>query len=242
MGVLWRVTHHLKQAAEVETKLNGYPDSGIALEYNEEEKLSAIVHTIELGVDDTVESAIDQSLTDLFLFLEILFYLWGLPIKIARSSTEQLCEDTSQTAVSLHGIVSAQMDAQIVRPIKFPSKESTQDASPRLRGWFRLANEARDGVSDVDAIRNYYMILEDLKSRSDEPWSLEGIKVKHLRDFVSHGVSLGNAELLKFLKEELGEDTNQFDPTNKKHQQFLRSYREWARRLVDAELTRRITP
>ena len=107
----------------------------------------------------------------------------------------------------------------------------------RLLAWLRLANDASGSNDPVDAIRDYYMIWEDMHPAwkiQDGP--AEATDLKLTRDFVSHGGKLKNKDVLDFVERNLGRRIEQFDPTDRAQQQFVSSQRKSARDLIEAEL------
>lgn len=107
-------------------------------------------------------------------------------------------------------------------------------APPRLNAWLFLANMARDTRSDIESLRDYYMVLEDVYSGRNEPAAVRN--VRYARNFVGHREPL--TMMKKFLLRELGHPVVQFDPHNADHLRLASRWREEARRLVDAELAR----
>mgnify|MGYP007084712070 CR=1 FL=1 len=83
----------------------------------------------------------------------------------------------------------------------------------RLPAWLRLANDASDSNDPVDAIRDYYMIWEDLHPAwkiQDGP--AEATDLKLTRDFVSHGGKLKNKDVLDFVERNLEDESNSLIP------------------------------
>jgi hypothetical protein len=127
--------------------------------------------------------------------------------------------------------------AAIQRAADFPAEANLTSAPPRLRVWLRLAADA-SGMSAPDAIRNYYMVWEDMGLPS--PTGSDGEKLKFIRHFVSHGGLLGSPDLLAFLTRELQKPTNRYDPHDTDQQTFLDIRRQWARSLIEAEINRQL--
>ncbi len=112
-------------------------------------------------------------------------------------------------------------------------------SNTRLLVWLRLANEARNATIHADAIRNYYMISEDMHGRPQPSAAPTAeIELKFIRDFVSHGEALRNCCLLAFIQQELGRPVDQYDPTDNDQQQFVHRQRQLARELIEGELNR----
>jgi hypothetical protein len=82
------------------------------------------------------------------------------------------------------------------------------------------------------------MVWEDMHGRPDVGSAAE--ELKFIRHFVSHGNELGDDSLLTFLRRELGKETKRYDPHELDHQNFLEQRREWARRLVESEIDKRL--
>ena len=107
-------------------------------------------------------------------------------------------------------------------------------APTRLGTWLHRANHARDETSPADALQDYFIILEDMFSRDESSIA----EIKHVRDFVSHGDPLTNSALLALVQRELGYKADQYEPRNTDHLRMVRRYRDLARAMVDAEITR----
>ncbi len=229
----WRVTHAIKAGAAVVRPLKQYPGLNMTLRYDGD-TLKAVEH--ELQVDESFGHAdvVRKSHELLVTFWELLHYLRGLPISIERSSAVPL---ESSVANKSTGAVVAVFDALICHRMEMPREDILLDPPGRLLVWLRLANDARAG-RDVDAIRNYYMIWEDMHGRPQEGKSPRAaLELKHSRDFVSHG-RVDNKEVQKFLKQELGRSITQFDPTDRAQAALVEKLRHQARDLVEDELAK----
>lgn len=142
---------------------------------------------------------------------------------------------SSATATDLTTLKTITGCAAIVKPVRFPD-EVTLGGQPRLKVWLRLAVGARPPASAADAIRNYYMIWEDMNPSTQPVAGSPDQELKFIRDFVSHGKPLNGAGVTTFLNREFGKPENHFDPHNQEHQNFLDGRRQWARNLVEAEI------
>ncbi len=127
--------------------------------------------------------------------------------------------------------------ASIIHAVRLPEEEKILNAPGRLLAWLRLANDSRRPATAQDALRNYYMIWEDMHGRPGP--GDRGEELKFVRDFASHA-KVENPALRAFLRRELGEDAPQFDPSNQKHAAYLERRRDWARSLVEAEIDRHL--
>jgi hypothetical protein len=81
--------------------------------------------------------------------------------------------------------------AWLLKPIRISISGKFINAPSRLGTWLPLANVARDETPPADALRDYFLILEDMLGR-DEPSIAD---IKYMRDFVSHGDRLTNPGL-----------------------------------------------
>lgn len=226
MNTIWKVSHHLSQTIEYGSGPTAYPNVGVNL-ILEDGKFIRIDHEFcgETAMSD--DAAIALSLIELATLLELLRYRWGYPVVPSRQTATKGSGGASTTNRATISGRSA-----IVHRVRLPN-ETVLAAPNRLRVWLRLANEARQPTPVGDAIRYYYMIWEDMYG---EPTTPESRELKFIRHFVSHGGVLGDPNLCQFLGTEIGKPTNQYDPHDPDHQNFLERSRDWARLLVEAEI------
>jgi len=237
MTTRWKVLYEFQTGIKVVNPVLSYPSMGLTLQY-EGEKLLRIER--ELDIDDAVEPAqvLDKSEADLKLFWELLEYRWRLPLPPLSKSIERIQDQPTTQGRTL--FIQSTLSASIHAPVIMPKTSELLCDNTRILVWLKLANEARKYDSAADAIRNYYMIWEDLHSgQNKEGWPREAIELNYVRDFVSHA-KITNKNLLTFLKQELGEETFQFDPTNARHIDFINRYYLKCRKLVENELDKQL--
>jgi hypothetical protein len=190
-----------------------------------------------LYVDDQVSKpeVVDISTRDLSLLTELIRFRSGYcdveKQSISPSATAPGVRPSATTWTHING------GAAIQRPLDLPAEASLASAPLRLRVWLRLAADARR-MQTPDAIRNYYMVWEDMGIPS--PTGSDGEELKFIRHFVSHGGALKDTALLGFLQRELRTPVTQYDPHETDHQNFLDGRREWARKLVEPEINSRL--
>jgi hypothetical protein len=175
------------------------------------------------------------------LFWELLHFQRGIPLRINDISATKL--DYEELAPIHTGMTSIMSRVTICKSTVMPDDKVFMRNNNRLHVWLWLANKARHFIDtpdgSADAIRNYYMIWEDLHGEPNENTKpVEAWELKLIRDLVSHGYKLGNKELRKLTKAQCGKPVNQFDPTNSVQQSLVHRYRTIGRELVEAELDR----
>lgn len=231
----WRVSYEVADPAEMQTRAAGYPALDLTFEYDNEGKLANVHH--ELGTDEDCENtALLESERKLALFWEVMNYKYGVPL-VTRTRTVTPTDDPRDRT---HHTVIYKCDSLLVKPIELPKPDVLTIVDTRLQVWLHLANYARDSVSYADALRTYYIILEDIHGSITGCDTQPKGQIRHMRDFVSHAMIDRNKALLRFLESELGVRTKQYDPTNRSHQDLVRKYRDVARRLVHTDLQARL--
>jgi hypothetical protein len=66
-------------------------------------------------------------------------------------------------------------------------------------------------------------------------------ELKHVRDFVSHGGPLRNADLLAYVRAETGDpNVDRYDPANPSHERLVSRWRSEAAGLIDRALRDRL--
>lgn len=212
-----------------------YPTSGVTLVL-EDGKITRLVHDLTDEQDVLLESEIVRlSHQELIFLFALLEFLSGDPLHTHRHVTE--CLDRPSTTGGLQLPMLRLSGRGTVRfagtvPVRLPS--DTVARPSRLAVWLHLANDARRTTSAVDAIRNYYMIWEDICGVPSAGSTEE--EIKHVRDFVSHGNKLKNKRLLVFLQQELGTYVTQYDPHNERHKRFVEARRATIRDMVSVKL------
>jgi len=232
MIITWKVSHFLKPI-EYESGPTTYGSLGISFVF-EGPNISGIDHEFAACDNLSKEAAAELSTQQLALVWELIWYRRGYPAQVVRRAVVRL-GSTSETRPSTTNFATITGQSAIVHRVCLPEEKTLLSDHNRLKVWLRLANDARRPTSSADAIRNYYMILEDMHGRPNTA-AVGTLELKFIRDFVSHGEQLTNPALLAFLQRELGTPTNQYDPHNSRHKRFLEQRREWAMRLAQAEI------
>ncbi|MGH8503842.1 MAG: hypothetical protein ACREVE_15530 [Gammaproteobacteria bacterium] len=217
----------------MQTRVAGYPALDLTFEYDSQGNLANAHH--ELETEDCEQTALLESERKLALFWEVMNYRYGVPL-ITRTRTVMPVNDPHDRT---HHTVTFKCNSILVKPIELPKPDALAIADTRLQVWLYLANHARDSVSYADALLTYYIILEDIHGPIAGSDTEPKGQVRHMRDFVAHA-KIGKEALVRFLASELGVRTEQYDPTNKSHQDLVRKYRDVARSLVHSELETRL--
>ncbi len=194
-----------------------------------------VEHELNIDSSSKPDEVVNISQEQLKFFWELLYYQRGVSLLISQRIAEKI-ESLISVQPKCTGVCIMMSDAKICVLIKMPDSKLFERENNRLSVWLRLASEARNSKSSVDAIRNYYMILEDLYSSILDKEAIK--ELKFVRDFVSHGEKLGNSDLLKFIKDQFGKSIDQFDPTDTVQQNFVDRYRTLGRNLVEKELNK----
>lgn len=234
MVAQWKVIHQFLAGVEVQNPIPAYQNLVVSLHY-EDNKLKLIEH--ELDCDDNLEpyQVVITSQERLKLFWELLRYRWGVSLPDIYSVAQKV-EPANGSPAKSTGFVNIAATALICSSIVMPDPKVFSHAPSRLLVWLRLANDASDSGDAAYAIRNYYMIWEDLHLGSKvQDWPAEAKELKWVRDFVSHA-KIGNCDVLNFVERSLGRRIKQFDPNDSAQQQFVSSQRKSARSLIEAEL------
>jgi hypothetical protein len=220
---------------EYESGPTSYPTLGATL-ILDGSNISQVDH--ELTAEDSVSASeiAELSTQQLSILWDVIIYVSGNPARQADRRVQRVGTATAMSPLSTNLRTQTGQSA-IAHSVRLPSEAGLLPPNGRLHAWLRLANEARPPASPMDAIRNYYMIWEDMRRRPTTTGSEEE-ELKFTRDFVSHGEPLKNKSLLAFLQRELGPGTQQYDPSNPIHQRFVEQRGEWARRLVESEINK----
>lgn len=255
MSTRWKITYTLKEkegtkeGIEVEKQVAGYPDLGISLIY-EGKNLTCVEHEVVIADGSTIDNVRQESIKRLKRFWEMLRYKRGLDIRIVNTSFEQL--DPTPEVPGMHtGESKAVFGALLQRLITMPTQDKLTSPDERLDVWLHLANDAQPPSSDAHAIRNYYLIWEDLRNKlGEESVPREAHELKYIRDFVSHPKLHANG-LIEFIEEELGRKISfidqesgrrcvLFDPTDPDQQNLVRKHHEQAKKFIRNELDKLI--
>ncbi|MDO9530396.1 MAG: hypothetical protein Q7J27_14730 [Syntrophales bacterium] len=229
------ITYHFDPGLPIKDKIENYQNVGLKLFYDDS-KLIKIEHYLCDDEQSTHDGVIQKSVRELGLFWEILEYRYGIPVRAKKITTKKMDENRNQTSSA-----TISLGAILVKTIILPNESWTTSPDHRLGAWLKFANNARNASDHGEAIRTYYIILEDLKGRpKTETHSAAEIELKYARDFVSHGEKLSHPDLLAFLKEKIGYDVTQYNPNDPDHLSFVRQQRENARKIIEHELNKRI--
>ena len=237
MVVRWKVIHRFLVGVDVQNPITVYQNMAVSL-YYDGNKLMRVEH--ELDCDDSFEldQVVNASQEVLKLFWELLRYRRGtsLPDIVSVAQKVQPANSSLPEGISY---VDVHIRALFCSSIVMPDPRVFSRAPARLLVWLRLANDASDSSDATDAIRDYYMIWEDMHPawrKQDGP--TEATELKLVRDFVSHGKELDNRDVLELVKRKLGKPVKQFDPTDVAQQQFVGLHRTSARNLIEMELNK----
>ena len=233
----WKVVHQFSEGIFVQNPTIGYPSIGVSL-YYDGNKLMRVEH--ELEVDDELEPyrVVDTSRDALDLFWELLRYRRGISLPSTQRTASKIKPVDNSQPIGV-GFADVTTRVAICLPVVMPDPSLFSHANSRLLVWLRLWNDASDSDSATDAIRNYYMILEDMYSDRKDNMPTEVENLKLVRHLVSHG-NKPHRETREFVEKHLGKSIEKFDPTDKAQQQFIRSWRTSARNLVEMEINKRL--
>ena len=207
-----------------------YPTFGIEL-VGDGVSTTGIDHVLDVGDQLSKPEVVDRSTQEISTLIEVIRFRSGycdvVSQNIGPSATTPGIQPSTTTWTHIMGGAALQL------PLESPPEASLTSAPLRLRVWLKLAADART-MSSPDAIRNYYMVWEDMGIPS--PHGSEGEELKFIRDFVSHGRALDRPRPLAFLQREFGRSVSHFDPHDPDHLTFLDGRRQWARTLVEAQI------
>jgi hypothetical protein len=230
----WRVHHRLAKPIALANAVAKYPALGIELTAADG-CLVGIVHVLAANDVHDRHAAILASKKLLALLLDVMEFSRGESIAIAESRPELIEAASQRTGAKLAGTSTVGVSASVVRPVRLPTEARLLAAPARLAVWLRLANDAARSDSPADAVRNYYMIWEDMYGRPDSAVP-DAYRLKLVRDFVSHGEVLKNSDVLDLLEQELGTGVVQYDPTNHGHVKLVERTRRVGQKLIEVEL------
>jgi hypothetical protein len=228
--VKWNVSHHFLGGLHIRRKIKGYNKLGISLKYTNN-KLMSLEH--EVIYKDSMEpnEVIAKSLEQLKLFLEILHYLRGVPFDIKSTANKLEAAPLLSTSIT-----NVSIDIKLSANIILPKLKTLLKPPDRLLTWVKLANDALDSTDNEFAIRNYYMIWEDMKADSSiDNWPPEANDLRQIRNFVSHGGKLRKATCT-FVESKLGMKIERYDPSVPAVMELVRLCRITAQNLIDSEM------
>jgi len=225
----YKITIRFTIPIQVSNKIDEYPTLGVSFDY-EDGKIQGLNHQFFTQHELNHDERVSHSERQLTLLWELLQYRYGLPIKRESCRSEEVESDGRKT-----GQVKVALDALISKQVNLPDERILSSPAPRLHAWIRFANDAVAASTDAEAIRLWYALYEDMRCCPTGS-NAAAAELKHMRDFVSHGIPLDNPELLNFLATEVGPGTNQYDPTNQRHLAIVKKHRQKARIFVENEL------
>lgn len=228
----WEVAYRLRYPVAILTRRDDEPSLGLHFIYGEGSWLSEVRHRVMASLDTRDVGILDASERALRGFWEYVSFYSGLPIAFHPLAATRV---DLRPGISVGFTIALKVGASAVvsRRVEIPTSQTLAAVSGRAVVWFTLANLAREAVSDADAVRNYYMILED---RYSHPQPNAVNRVRWTRHFCSHGSELIDENLLNFIQAETGRRDKQYDPNNPRHAELMKRIREEARRLVAVEL------
>ena len=237
MVARWKVIHRFSVGVDVQNPITAYQNMEVSL-YYDGNKLMRVEHELDCGDKLEPDQVVNASRQRLKLFWELLRYRRGIPLPNI-SSVAQKVQPANGSPPKGIGYVDVHARMLLCNSIVMPDPSVFSRAPARLLAWLRFANDASDSSDATDAIRDYYMIWEDMHPAwriQDGP--TEATELKLVRDFVSHGKELDNRDVLELVKRKLGKPVKQFDPTDMAQQQFVSLHRMSARNLVETELNK----
>lgn len=239
MLVKWKITYHIDDVVNVTYPLGDYSKCGIELHYKGK-KLVRVEHIIEAGDTSFDEGLFMQSARDkhLQLLWEWMEYQRSTPIRQIRLTAERVSSgSTVRTGQISH---TSQYCKNI--EVNLPTESQIFNADPKLRIWLQCANQALHAIDDAEAIRNYYLILEGMKGKTD--FSPKEKELNYTRDFVSHAKIDINEKALQFLQTELDIteklDKLQYDRNDDSHQKLVKRQRKAAKSMIESELKKHL--
>ena len=237
MDIRWKVSYIFRTPMQFQAGATRYPVLGASLVFDERERVSELDHEFLASDALSAGEIVELSKSGLTVLWEVMIYVSGYDVYQADHKVERLAAiPGNNTQTNLRTITA---NSLIVRPLQLPQEQQLLSANNRLHVWLRLANSARPPATAVDAIRNYYLIWEDMHGRNTAPGSPQE-ELKFTRHFVSHGDPVRDSRLTAFLDREIRVGTRQYDPNDPLHQRFVENHREPARLLVEAEINRHL--
>jgi hypothetical protein len=235
MDATWKVAHNIRPIDYRGGPLT-YPNHGIAI-LVDDNKITQIAHTFI--AEDSLPSQEVGNISEASIgtLLEIIRYRWGYAPDIYSKTVEKL-GSANAPSPSMASIQIIRGQASVTCPVEFPLEPVI--SYPRLAVWLRLYNEARNPTSDADALRNYYIIWEDMNPGVKPTANTDWWKLKLIRHFVSHGGTFDGQELKNFLAQEFNRPVLSYDPLDPLHRDYVERHREWARLLIQQEIENRL--
>jgi len=210
-----------------------YQVEGISFSF--EGKVLAKVHVIvthdgQTGHDEILAVARDR----IESLLALLHFGRGAPLQLGAVEWQGI-EPQSPVRIGL-GFVKTQ--ASLIRPIPLPPRNLVIGLDRALvlqLGWY---NSGTTALWVIEKIRNYFEVLEVENVVTNGSYGIPAT-MRWLRNAVSHPV-ISDPQIKSFLQAHIG--TDQIDPNNEKHIQFLESQVECIRKEAQDILARKVAP
>jgi len=238
----WKVTYTLTSPVVIAgAPIGGYPGLGVAFTYTADQRLQSIEHQLELADADGAEDARTASRDGVDFLISALEFTYGLPMSFRVNCVKIARATASVGTGTAHGFATVSGDAVIVLPLRFPSEKAIARNDPRLSIWLELVMRARASKDHGQAIRDYYMVIEDHCAGPPPMGDMNSLRL--LRNFVSHP-QIGDKSVIAFVNAELGLAPSgslpPYQPSDPLQQAMLQNWRHKAeaivKSLIDAKL------
>jgi hypothetical protein len=154
----WKVSHGFRVSVPYKNGPRSYPNLGLDLVGNGA-SITGIDHVLDADGQVSKPEVMDRSTLDISLLVEVIRFRSGYCDVDSRSISQIAAAPgtgpCTTTWVHIKGT------GAIQQPFESPAEASLASANPRLRVWLRLSADARM-MSSADAIRNCYMVWEDM--------------------------------------------------------------------------------
>jgi hypothetical protein len=237
MAYLWEVEHTFEQGLPVANIVDSYPSLNVNLKYTDS-KLVVINHKLETDGSEAC-NIIELSKNKLQVFFAYLQFDYGPSLPPIKSKIKKNPENLHERLTSCNSV---SLDCGICRTIRLPDNTFFSEIDYRKYILLLLANKAQEMKEPEYAIKNYYIILEELyPDKVDYEKNIDRVEIKYVRNFVSHSMIDKDKKALKFLANELNEevcDSLRYDPLNSKHKELVNKYKNIGFRLIDEEFNK----
>ena len=173
----WEVEYVLRSPIPAERQIIGYPLLGLSLDFDDQCRIGRIRHAIISSAEADPTAVVHESERSLSLFLQILEFMYGLPIEM-KSVRVNAAAPGQKTGASRTALASSRLGAAIACTVRLPAEQALTGLNPRLEGLLYMFNAARS-ATDSEAVRLHHMIWES----GELPCSkgVEPIEAQHLR-------------------------------------------------------------
>jgi hypothetical protein len=233
MSARWEIIYKIPEGIFVKNQVVNYKNLGISLNY-ENDKLISIIHELNSEEEHNSAKVKEESEQHLQLFFEFLKYMRGIDLPKMNISVQKIQSLDDSTTIKT-GFVNLTACVSICASIPMPESDIfTETTDSRLLVWLTLANDARKSENPAHAIRNYYMIWEDMQQEPEiQDLPVEANNLRLTRHFVSHGGELNNNQVITFVSNAIGKQVKRYDPTDNQQREFINSQRCSARHLIE---------